>query len=86
MGIRVSYVGKKLKNLFDQENKDLNCPVPIASVNTYLLVLKPCYFFNISLQRDNSSIAEIIPAILNIINKLKTISKIPKLSSSCQQF
>jgi hypothetical protein len=74
------------KKLFDQENKDLNCPVPIALVNTYLLILKPCYLFNINLQRNNSSIAEIIPAILNIINKLETISKIPKLSSSCQQF
>jgi hypothetical protein len=45
-------------------------------VNTYWLILKPYYLFNINLQRDNSSIAEIIPAILNIINKLETILKI----------
>jgi hypothetical protein len=51
--------------------------------NTYLKILKPIYLLNIHLQRDNSSIGEIIPAILNIINKLEIIKLTPKLSSSC---
>ena len=51
--------------------------------NTYLKILKPIYLLNIHLQRDNSSIGEIIPAILNIINKLEIIKFTPKLSWSC---
>jgi hypothetical protein len=51
--------------------------------NTYLKILKPIYLLNIHLQRDNSSIGEVIPAILNIINKLEIIKLTPKLSSSC---
>jgi len=35
------------------------------------------------LQRDYSSIGEIIPAILNIINKLEIFKLTPQLSSSC---
>jgi hypothetical protein len=50
---------------------------------TYLKILKPIYLLNIHLQRDNSSIGEVIPAILNIINKLEIIKLTPKLSSSC---
>ena len=45
--------------------------------NTYLKILKPIYLLNIHLQRDNSSIGEVIPAILNIINKLEIIKLTP---------
>jgi len=71
------------KGLFNLDKQDLNLPVPISIINTYLKILKPIYLLNIHLQRDNSSIGEIIPAILNIINKLEIIKLTPKLSSSC---
>ena len=60
------------KNLFSND-LGLNCPVPIAIINTYLRILKPLYLLNINLQRDDSSLGEIIPAVLNILNKLENI-------------
>jgi hypothetical protein len=49
---------------------------------TYLKILKPIYLLNIHLQRDYSSLGEIIPAILNFIIKLEIIKLTPKLSLS----
>jgi hypothetical protein len=66
------------KGLFNLDKQNLNLPVPISIINTYLKILKPIYLLNIHLQRDNSSIRKIIPAILNIINKLEIIKLTPK--------
>lgn len=44
-------------------------PVSIEKVDIYIQIFKPVYLFNIYLQRSNSSIAEIGPGILNILNK-----------------
>ena len=71
------------KNLFSND-LGLNCPVPIAIINTYLRILKPLYLLNINLQRDNSSIGEIIPVVLNILNKLENIKMTPIMSTSCR--
>ena len=73
-----------VKGLFNTENYDLYLPVPISIINTYLKILKPIYLLNVNLQRDNSSIGEIIPAVLNIINKLEDIQKVPNISTSCK--
>lgn len=54
--------------LFDQLETNLTCPVAISIIKEYLTVLKPAYIFNLNLQRNTSSIAEVVLAILKIIN------------------
>ena len=68
-----------VKGLFNTENFDLYLPVPISIMNTYLKFLNPIYLPNVNLQRENSSIAEIIQAVLNIINRLEVIQKVPNI-------
>ena len=55
-------------DLFDSLNIDLKCPVAISVIKDYLNVLKPTYILNINLQRNSTSIAEVVPAV-KIINK-----------------
>ena len=69
-------------DLFDSLNIDLKCPVAISVIKDYLKVLKPAYILNINLQRNSSSIAEVVPAVLKIINNWETIASTTGISES----
>ena len=90
MGINVSYV-RKVKNahkksLFETLDISSKLPVSIDVINSYLKILKPGYLVNIYLQRNTSSIAEIIPAISKLINNWENLLNKENVSSSCKNF
>ena len=55
-------------------------------INSYLKILKPAYLVNICLQRNTSSIAEVIPAISKLINNWENLLNTECVSSSCKNF
>jgi hypothetical protein len=52
------------KNLFDQNDPELRCPVDKKTVETYLQILKPAYTLNLFFQKSNSSISDTIIGII----------------------
>jgi hypothetical protein len=52
------------RNLLDEIKDQYPCPVSLAVIKNYLSILKHAYFFNIGLQRQSATIAEIIPSVL----------------------
>jgi hypothetical protein len=52
------------RNLLDEIKDQYPCPVSLAVIKNYLSILKYAYFFNIGLQRQSATIAEIIPSVL----------------------
>ena len=70
-GVNIPYAKKEMtlkiykKGLFDSLNTADKLPVSIDFINSYLKILKPAYLVNIYLRRNSSSIAEVIPAVLN---------------------
>ena len=60
--------------------------VSIYVINSYLKILKPAYLVNICLQRNTSSIAEVIPAISKLINNWENLLNTECVSSSCKNF
>ena len=46
----------------------IDCPLDQKTVEFYLQILFPAYKFTITFQRTKSSIAEVVPAILNLFN------------------
>jgi hypothetical protein len=68
--------------LLESLDNSLKCPVSISIIKDYLKVLKPAYILNINLQRNTSSIAEVIPAISKIMNNWETIVATTGISES----
>jgi hypothetical protein len=52
------------RNLLNEIKDQYPCPVSLAVIKNYLSILKHAYFFNIGVQRQSATIAEIIPSVL----------------------
>ena len=50
-------------------NDDIVCPVSLDLIETYIQILLPAYKLSVMWQKNNSSIADVIPNILSLINK-----------------
>ena len=61
------------KQLFDDENDDLRCPLSLKTVETYLQILLPAYRFSISFQNNNTPISALIPSLNRIIYSWETM-------------
>jgi hypothetical protein len=57
--------------LFNEILIESLCPVPLEVIKNYLAILKNAYFFNVGLQRQSASIAEMIPSILSCWESIK---------------
>ena len=49
------------KNAFSEDDPEKKCPVELDEIEVYLQILKPAYIFSISMQKNNSTIADLIP-------------------------
>ncbi len=47
---------------------DVTCPIPYDLIEVYIQILLPAYQFTLSLEGSNSSIADVIPGVLRLIN------------------
>lgn len=74
------------KGVFDNIDMSNKLPVSIEFINSYLKILKSAYLVNVYFQRDSSTIAEVIPAVLKLINDWEAIIKKDNVSSSCKTF
>ena len=74
------------KGLFETLDSSSKLPVSIDVINSYLKILKPAYLVNIYFQRNTSSIAEVIPAILKLISNWENLLKKDSVPSSCKIF
>jgi hypothetical protein len=74
------------KGVFDNIEVSNKLPVSIDFINSYLKILKSAYLVNVYFQRDSSTIAEVIPAVLKLINDWEAIIKKDNVSSSCKTF
>jgi hypothetical protein len=74
------------KGVFDNFEVSNKLPVSIDFINSYLKILKSAYLVNVYFQRDSSTIAEVIPAVLKLINDWEAIIKKDNVSSSCKTF
>jgi hypothetical protein len=54
------------RGAFDSNDNSLRLPVPIEIIIMYLQILKPAYLFSIGCQSASSSIADVIPCLLNM--------------------
>ncbi|RNA28431.1 hypothetical protein BpHYR1_011081 [Brachionus plicatilis] len=54
------------KELFNEENEDLTCPLSLKEVETYLQILRPAYRFSLTFQNSFSSISHLIPSLKRI--------------------
>ena len=67
---------------FDTDDEQIKCPVSMAVIETYVRILKPAYLFSINMQYNNSTMMDIIPGVLNLLNawmEMKdSLSEIPK--------
>lgn len=61
------------KQLFDDNNDELRCPLSLKQVETYLQILQPAYRFTISFQNNNSPISALIPSLFRIIYSWETM-------------
>jgi hypothetical protein len=55
------------RNLLDEIKDQYPCPVSLAVIKNYLSIFKHAYFFNIGVQRQSATIAEIIPSVLKCL-------------------
>jgi hypothetical protein len=74
------------KGIFNNIDVTNKLPVSIEFINSYLKILKSAYLVNVYFQRDSSTIGEVIPAILKLINDWEVIIKKEKVSSSSKKF
>ncbi len=56
------------RGLLDEIKDDYPCPLSLHIIQNYLCILSHAYFFNIGLQRQSATIAEIIPSVLKCIS------------------
>lgn len=69
------------KDALDVNNPDHELTTPIMVIENYLNILKPVYLCNVGFQSNNSKISDVIPAILQLINKLeKTVTSLLNVS------
>lgn len=61
------------KNLFNEDNEELRCPISLKKVETYLQILLPAYRFSISFQNNKSPISLLIPCLNRILNSWETM-------------
>ena len=61
-----SFLNAYKKNAFSIDNP---CPVSLEVIEKYLQILLPAYQFNLIMQRNPSTIAEVIPALKIMISK-----------------
>ena len=57
------------QQLLDEIKYECPCPVSLTLIKNYLSILKHAYFFNIGLQRQSATIAEVIPSVLKCISE-----------------
>ena len=50
-------------------SSELDCPVTLRVIETYIQILTPAYQFNLIMQKSESTIGEIIPALLIMLSK-----------------
>jgi hypothetical protein len=56
------------RGLMDEVKIDCPCPVSLTLIKNYVAILIPAYLFNIGLQRQSATIAEVIPSVLRAIS------------------
>jgi len=56
------------RGAFKDNNSALTLPVPIEVIEVYLSLLKPIFLVNIGFQHNESSIADVVPSILSLID------------------
>ncbi len=52
------------KNAFSKDDPEKQCPIELDEIELYLQILKPAYIFSISMQKNNSTIADTLPGTL----------------------
>jgi len=70
-------------DIFNDKNIQLELPVEISVVESYIELLKPAYLVNIGFQSNSGSIADVVPNILNLLNELKRLKKTTKHHDLC---
>jgi hypothetical protein len=63
------------KGLLEEIKAECPCPVSLAMIKNYVAILIPAYLFNIGLQRQSATIAEVIPSILREISYWEIIKE-----------
>jgi hypothetical protein len=61
--------------LLEEIKAECPCPVSLAMIKNYVAILIPAYLFNIGLQRQSATIAEVIPSILREISYWEIIKE-----------
>ena len=51
----------------------LSCPIPLATIENYIKVLKPAYELSTTLQLDLSSICDVVPSLVNLMTYWETL-------------
>jgi len=47
----------------------LECPIDLSTIELYIQILLPAYFVTLNWEKNHTSIAEVIPAVLYLINE-----------------
>ena len=66
----ISVIKAYEKNVF---NNNYKCPYSLATTEKYVQVLLPAYKFSLFVQRNDSPIGEVIPALLIMFEDLKNL-------------
>lgn len=49
-------------------NGDIKCPIKLDVIEMYIQVLMPAYLFTLGMEKNRSSIGDVIPAVLRLIH------------------
>jgi hypothetical protein len=71
------------RDMFNTDNPELKCPIDLKTIEIYIQILKPCYLASIHFQMPNSSIADTIPTILQLISTYKKLSVTGSYKTLC---
>ena len=69
--------------LSQDDANELKCPIEKDKVEIYLQILRPVYLFSLNLQSNHSTIANVIPGLLKVINILETMVLDPRPRLLC---
>ena len=63
------------RGLLENIEENDRCPVPLKIVKNYVSILLPAYLFNVGLQRQTATIAEVIPSVLRAVSEWEIIKE-----------
>ncbi len=56
----------------------------MTEIDTYLKILTPAYILNLQFQKNSSTIGEVIPRLISLVNRLETLKTTPAGLILCQ--